>query len=81
MTTAKFEPGIQVDKKKIQDGGHRNDADGSVVFSVEFSSAKKIRGVRRSLYTVVEEKSLRSGIPIVGNYAYFNFLFVLQFFT
>lgn len=53
--------------QKIQDGGHGGGADGSVVSGNEFSSAKKIRGVRRSLYAVAKEKSLRSGIKSWGN--------------
>lgn len=52
--------------EKKQDGGHRNDADGPIVFSDELLSAKKIRRMRRSLHTIAKEESVRPGILFSG---------------
>ena len=49
-----------------QDGRHRNDADGPIVFSDELLSAKKIRRMRRSLHTIAKEESVRPGILFSG---------------
>ena len=53
-------------EKEKQDGGHGNNADGPTVFSDELLSAKKIRRMRRSLYTIAKEESVRPGILFSG---------------